>query len=309
MPRMIALVTWSGLPELSPGDRLLQEAFEARGDVARAVVWDDPSVGWPAFDLVVLRSTWDYHKRIEEFAAWLDARQADGSRVWNPPALVRQNIHKRYLLDLATRGVAIVPTELLICHPECSEGPVRAGREECGASIAPHPHRSLATLGMTTLAEIRARRGWSSVVVKPAVGATAFRTSVDPDEEAFATLVTGGDVLVQPFLEEVVREGEWSLIFLGGAFSHAVLKRPRSGDFRVQNDFGGSAVLTVPPPHVVAEAARVLAAVDGPWLYARVDGVVVDGMFLLMELELTEPSLFLELDPVAVERFADLIWA
>jgi glutathione synthase/RimK-type ligase-like ATP-grasp enzyme len=258
---------------------LLQAALEARGHAVRAAVWDDPSVHWGAFDAVILRSTWDYHKRVAEFAAWLDARQADGSRVWNPPALVRQNIHKGYLLDLAARGVPIVPTELV---------------REPG-----------------TLAEIRARRGRSSVVVKPAVGATAFHTAVDPDEETFAALAAEGDVLVQPFLEEVVRDGEWSLIFFGGTFSHAVLKRPRAGDFRVQNDFGGSSVLTVPSAELVAEAARVLEAIDGRWLYARVDGVVVNGTFLLMELELTEPSLFLELDDTAVARFAEAIsgWA
>lgn len=277
MPRTIALVTWSGLPDLSPGDRLLREALRARGTDVQAVVWDNPAVAWTAFDRIVIRSTWDYHKRVDEFAAWLDAREADGSPFWNPPALVRQNLHKAYLLDLAARGVPIVPTEL-----------VRRGASR-------------------SLAKIRAARGWTRVVVKPAVGATAFRTAVDLDDTAFAALIAESDVLVQPFVEQIVGDGEWSLIFLGGAFSHAVLKRPRTGDFRVQNDFGGTAMATPADPSLVAEAARVLAAIESPWLYARVDGVVVNGTFLLMELELTEPSLFLESSEAAVARFADIL--
>jgi glutathione synthase/RimK-type ligase-like ATP-grasp enzyme len=115
------------------------------------------------------------------------------------------------------------------------------------------------------------------------------------------------DVLVQPFVDAVTTEGEWSLIFLGGEFSHAVLKRPRPGDFRVQTDFGGSATVVRPDAALVASAARVLAAVEEPWLYARVDGVVVDGRFQLMELEMTEPSLFFELVPEAAERLADAV--
>jgi hypothetical protein len=273
----VALVTWSGLPELSPGDRLLHDALVARGATVQAAVWDDPAVAWTSFDRIVIRSTWDYHKRVDAFAAWLDARAADGSPLWNPPALVRRNLHKRYLLDLAARGVPIVPTELV------PRGTPRS------------------------LDAIRTARGWSRVVVKPAVAATAFRTALDPDPAAFTELLADNDVLVQPFLEEVVRDGEWSLIFLSGRFSHAVLKRPRAGDFRVQNDFGGTAVATVPAPRLVAEAARVVDAIDSPWLYARVDGVIVNGTFLLMELELTEPALFLELSDEAVARFADLI--
>lgn len=278
---LIGLVTWSGLPGLSDGDRLLRDALQSRGAEAHAVVWDDPRVRWTEYDALVVRSTWDYHKRAGEFAAWIDAREADRSRLWNPAALLRRNTHKRYLLELEARGVEIVPTRLIPAGGEIGELP------------------------------------WSRVVVKPAVSATAFGTMVlECGRNATALNTKSGgvaaalqmdhDVLVQPFLE-AIHDGEWSLIFLGGRFSHAVLKRPKPGDFRVQNDFGGSAAVVEPDPALVDAAARVLAAVDEPWLYARVDGVVVDGRFQLMELEMTEPSLFLELVPEAAERMADAV--
>lgn len=270
---LIGLVTWSGLPQLSEGDRLLRDALEARGAEARAVVWDDPGVRWREFDALVVRSTWDYHKRADEFARWIDAREEDRSPLWNPPALLRRNTHKSYLFDLAARGVEIVPTRL-----------VPRGSPFDLASLP-----------------------WPRIVAKPAVSATAFRTLVAPDAAAFAELVAESDVLVQPFLDAIVDDGEWSLIFLGGRFSHAVLKRPKAGDFRVQNDFGGTAVVTEPDAALVDAAAGVLAAVEEPWLYARVDGVVVEGRFQLMELEMTEPSLFLELVPEAAGRFADVL--
>lgn len=257
---LIALVTWRGLPDLAADDRLLQQALLRRGADARAVVWDDAGVDWRAFDAIVVRSTWDYHKRVDEFRAWLD--RMDGLPLWNPPEVLRRNIHKSYLLDLEAEGVPIVPTIL-----------VRRGEP-----MPPLP--------------------WEDVIVKPAVSATAYgivRGAAQPD----------CDVLVQPFVPEIVDDGELSFVFLGKAFSHAVLKRPRGGDFRVQNDFGGSATRVDASPELIAQAERVAATLGERWLYARVDGIVRDGRLLLMELEATEPSLFL--DEAAAERFADAL--
>jgi glutathione synthase/RimK-type ligase-like ATP-grasp enzyme len=242
---LIALVTWSGLPELADDDRLLLDHLPAR-----AVVWDDASIDWTAFDAIVIRSTWDYHTRIDEFRAWIDRLDACGAKLWNPPALLRWNTHKRYLIDLAARGVNVVPTLLA-----------------------------------------------SRVVIKPAVSATAYRTSVlDPFDQ---------EMLVQPFIDEVVTAGEWSLIFFRGAFSHAVIKRARSGDFRVQHDFGGTWEPAQPDAALIEQAQEILQTIEEPWLYARVDGVVRDGRLLLMELEMTEPSLFLDIASAA--RFAAAI--
>lgn len=265
----IALVTWAGLPELARDDRLLRDELVRAGDDVSAAVWDDPTVRWETFDAIVLRSTWDYHHRVGEFRAWL-ARLGDAP-LWNPRAVVEGNLHKRYLLDLPDS----VPSVLL----------------QPGDSIA----------------AVLAERGWRRAVVKPAVSATAFRTSVI-GEGAAAPGIATEEVLVQPFVDEVVQDGEWSLIFLG-EFSHAVLKRPAAGDFRVQSDFGGSAVVAGPEPHIIEQARAIVARIRSPWLYARVDGVVRDGRLLLMELELTEPSLFLDRHPLAPQRFAAAIHA
>lgn len=265
---LIALVTCARIPELTDDDRLLATALGELGVETRAVVWDDPSVDWAAFDAVVIRSTWDYHRRIDEFLAWLDRLDACGANVWNPVPVLRWNTNKSYLRDL---DVARVPTVF-----------VPAGGDTSVAMQA---------------------NGWRRAVVKPAVSATAFETYV-VEEGGVAVR----DVLVQPFLEEVVRDGEWSLLFLGGAFSHAVLKRAGAGDFRVQSDFGGTAEPREAQAGLIEQAAAMLAKVP-PTLYARVDGVVIEGTFTLMELELLEPVLFLGMSEGAPMRLARAVFS
>ncbi len=261
---LTALVTCARLPQLTDDDRLFAAALRENGAEPRAVVWDDPAVDWTSFDAIVLRSTWDYHLRIGEFLAWLDALEACGAKVWNPVPLLRWNTDKSYLRDL---DVPRVPTAFV---PR--GGDVRRAMRE---------------------------HGWRRAVVKPSVSATAYETFIVEDGQSCPSPVR--EVLVQPFLHEIVRDGEWSLLFFGGEYSHAVLKRARPGDFRVQNDFGGTFEVREPGAAVVDGAARVLAAVP-PALYARVDGVVIDGVFTLMELELIEPVLFFGQHPQAAAR-------
>jgi hypothetical protein len=147
------------------------------------------------------------------------------------------------------------------------------------------------------------------------VSATAYRTvvtSADDTNEAQALaddLLRGPGVMVQEFMEEVSTRGEWSLVFFSGQFSHAVVKTPKAGDFRVQHDFGGSEHSAQPPDSVIQAASRAIAAVESVPLYARVDGVESGGQFLLMELELIEPVLFLKLAEGAADRFAEVIVA
>ena len=237
---------------------------------------------WTDYDAIIVRSTWDYHRRSSEFAAWVDMLEAVGCPVWNPCPLLRWNANKRYLGDLADRGVPIVPTEWL---------PAGAGHD--------------------SLRDVMDSHGWDDVVVKPTISATAHGTrrirrgGDDPFEIPESTDV----LMVQPFVREIGTAGEWSLMFFRGVFSHSVRKRPVSGDFRVQSEFGGSAAAEPAPAHVIGAATRVVGAVTGPWLYARVDGVETAGGFLLMELEMLEPLLFLELDEAAPDRFADAIVA
>jgi glutathione synthase/RimK-type ligase-like ATP-grasp enzyme len=280
---LIAFVTHRGLPGLAADDRLTVEELRRRGARVEAAVWDDPGVDWAAFDRIVLRSCWDYHLRPEAFVAWLDRMERAELPLWNPASVVRGNVDKAYLADLAASGLQVVPTALV----------------ESGSAA--------------NLARLLEERGWDEAVVKPTVSASAFRTfrtsraKAAADQPAFEALLADSGALVQPFLAEVQSGGEWSFVFLGEEYSHAVRKRPRAGDFRVQTEHGGSAEGEVPRWELVVQARAVAERIPKPWLYARVDAVEVDGSLVLMELELTEPSLFLDRHPAAPERFASAI--
>jgi glutathione synthase/RimK-type ligase-like ATP-grasp enzyme len=283
LPR-IAFATWRGLPELSADDRLAAAAVAARGVEVVPLVWDDPVVNWMDFDAVVVRSTWDYHHRPAEFLAWITRLEQAGVRVWNPPSLLRWNLDKRYLGDLAQQGVLVVPTV------------------------------TVAKGAGTALADVLVEARWDTAVVKPAVSASAHetwrtsRSSAAADAGRFAALVASGDVLVQPYLD-AVEVGEWSLCFIGRRYSHAVLKRPRRGDFRVQSELGGEVLLVAPGREAILRAEAIVALLPEPWLYARVDACQVNGALVLMELELIEPTLFFHADPGAAPRFADALRA
>ena len=288
MPTRIALVTYNELPQLADDDRLLIPDLARHGLDAVPAVWNDPAIDWSGFTAAVIRSTWDYYHDLPEFLHWIGRLEERGVRLFNPPAVLRWNSDKRYLRELEASGAAIVPTRWV----------------EPGDT--------------TTLEEVLAERGWEEVVVKPAVSASAWetwKTSRDVaagDAERFRRLVSRGTVMVQPFIAEVARDGEWSLLYLGGEFSHAVVKRAGAGDFRVQPRLGGTVEVRQPAADIRRQAAAVLeSALADPALalYARVDGCVSGGRFLLMELELLEPSLFLGLQPGAPQRFAEALAA
>jgi glutathione synthase/RimK-type ligase-like ATP-grasp enzyme len=279
----VAFATYQGEPGITADDASTADALRRAGVAVTPVVWDAPGIDWSGFDVVVIRSTWDYHLKPDRFTRWVRTLASAGPILWNPPGPVLWNLNKHYLLDLAARGVGVVPTEYLTA------------------------------VGRTSLRTVLARRGWDQAVVKPAVAAGshgAWRTSLDAaeaDQDRLSGQLVTGDVLIQSYLPEVVSAGEWSLTFFGQEYSHAVLKRPAGGDFRVQEHLGGTTVPAEPGRHLVEQARRVVAAVGQPLLYARVDGVERDGRFLLMELEINEPSLFLELGKGAGQQFADAI--
>jgi glutathione synthase/RimK-type ligase-like ATP-grasp enzyme len=282
--RRVALATYAPLPGLSADDQLLLPELAGLGITAEPAVWNDPRIDWTVFDAVILRSCWDYHLQVDAFLAWVARLETSGVAMWNPPHVVRWNAEKGYLHALAASGVPVVATRWV----------------EAGSDV--------------TLARVLADEGWRDAVVKPAVSASAHDTwriatqAIDGEAESrFRAGVERGRVLVQPFLETIEVDGEWSLVFLDGAFSHSVIKRPRSGDFRVQPEHGGSSDVREAPASVRDQAKRALDAAPGPTLYARVDGCVIDGAFRLMELELLEPSLFLATTADAPCRLARAI--
>jgi glutathione synthase/RimK-type ligase-like ATP-grasp enzyme len=276
----IAFVTYEGLPELNADDRRAAAALEDLGLPTDAVRWDDRGADWLGYGAVVLRSTWDYHRRVDEFHAWIDRMEAIGARLWNPPRVLRWNTDKRYLARMAQPSLAPPPTAIL----------------ERGAAVR--------------LQALLEARGWNEAVVKPAISADGFSTECTSRERAASdqavldAMLTRGDVVVQQLVPEIRTNGEISMMFFSGVFSHAVSKRPQAGEFRVQERLGGRIARTEPPPDLV-EHARTLLDVHAPGcLYARVDVVAAAERFVLMEVELLEPSLYLEHDPPSARAFA-----
>jgi len=217
------------------------------------------------FDLVLPLVAWGYHLDYARWLAFLDRAERDSLRLINPPELLRWNGHKAYLAELGEAGVPTVPT---IAVEACSNA---------------------------DLEEARRRFDTEWLVIKPPVSASAMGTHrIGPSDELPADS-RGKAMILQPLVEEISRTGEYSLMLFDGAFSHAVVKRPRSGDFRVQEYHGGQTLpCTAPPAGAIELAQQALAAAPAAATYARVDIVPDDdGRLMIMELELIEPALFL----------------
>jgi hypothetical protein len=280
---LVAFATHQKIPDVTPDDRRAAALLSERGITVRPAVWDDREVDWSRFDAVVVRSTWDYHLKPAAYSEWLRGFLQMKTCLWNLPSAILENMDKRYLVPLAERGIEVVPT---VVHT-ASDG--------------------------LELSAILRRQQWNDVVIKPAVSCGAWgawRTSLANaarDQLRFAEQVRDRDVLIQPYLPEVATDGEWSLIFFRGHYSHAVLKKPGARDFRVQPHLGGTFAPATPAASLVEQAEAVLSASDHSLLYARVDGVNRNGRFVLMELEINEPFLFLGYSEEAAQRFADAI--
>jgi glutathione synthase/RimK-type ligase-like ATP-grasp enzyme len=277
----LAFATCQQFPEMNSDDRLVADALGRKGINVISAVWDAPNTDWSRFDGVVIRSTWDYHLAVDRYAQWLRSFSCGANRLWNPPEVVLPNLNKRYLGALAGRGIEVVPT------------------------------KCLAAGGGRILRKVLEDCGWKEAVIKPTVSASAhgtWRTSLataDADQSRFAAQIHRQDLLIQPYLAEIAAPGEWSFVFFGGRYSHAVLKRPAAGDFRVQREYGGSSAPAEPATTLIDQAQNALAAVDQELLYARVDGVERHGRLVLMELEINEPFLFIGFSEGAAERFAE----
>ncbi len=281
--RRAAFLTMDSLDGFFAYDHLAHAPLARRGWQVEPVSWRAPAA-WDDYDLVVIRSPWDYQADPSAFLDVLDRIDASRAQLYNPLPIVRWNLCKTYLRDLQAAGVAIVPT------------------------------RWLSGLDERMIPELCAAWQTDRIVVKPLVGANAddtfvLRATGGPDDSAWALArFARRDVMVQPFVERVQTEGEFSLIFLGGRYSHAVRKIPCSGDFRVQEEHGGVIQTAEPSPDLLALADRAVRAAGTYLLYARADLVrLSSGQPAVMELELIEPSLYLSYDVEAPERLAEAI--
>ena len=280
----IALLTLEDRAGYVIDDELAIAELTRRGSDVREIPWSRDGTDWSAFDLVIVRTTWDYHKRPTEFLAELARIEASGTVLENPRALIAWNLDKRYLRDLAARDVPIVPS---VWSAGGTAATFNALFDELGAS---------------------------EIVVKPSISANAldtFRLQTPLTPPLCDTLMrTFADRawLAQPFVQSIVDDGELSIFYFDGQLSHAVQKVPESGDFRVQEEHGGRIAAVSVTDEVRCAADHAIRAVAPTPFQARVDLVRLDdGSLALMELELIEPSLYFRMDEGAPGRFADAV--
>jgi hypothetical protein len=269
-----------------PGDyvtdyELSFAAMAARGWQVDTVAWRGASPDWNSFDAVYICTPWDYPQHQAQFIEVLQNIENSSAVLVNPLPLVRWTLVKTYLRDLEQRGTDIVPS----LWPDQFD----AGQIDGWCSAL----------------------GSDKVIIKPAVGANAQDTFVLQRPLLPATVSHLGATFrdraffVQPFVHNIQAEGEFSLFYFGGEYSHAILKVPKAGDFRVQEEHGGDIQSAQPCAALLAAGQRVLSMVEPQPVYVRADFVrATDGRFLLMELELIEPSLYLRMDDGAADRFA-----
>ena len=279
--RVCAYLTMDDMSDFVSDADLSIAPMNALGWDVRMVPWKSPEPEWDAFDLVYISTPWDYPDDVEGFLRVLADIDRSRARLVNSLSLVRWNLEKTYLRELEARGAAIVPSLWFERFDDFS------------------------------LDDAFAAHGGGSLVAKPVVGANAADTFVierSPDPSLMDMLASAfweRAFFVQPFIESVQSEGEYSAFFLDGRYSHAILKAPKPGDFRTQEEHGAE-ILAVEPPEGLERTARdIVAMVEPSPVYVRADFVrSIDGGFLLMELELIEPSLYLRMDDGAPERFA-----
>jgi glutathione synthase/RimK-type ligase-like ATP-grasp enzyme len=271
----IALLTCQRLPDLFETDQTLIPLFKQRGIYAEAAIWNDPSIDWKKYDALVIRNTWDYYTQSNAFLNWLKQIRDSEILMLNPAEVVLQNIHKFYLRDFEQQGIRIIPT-IFSDYREPAQ-----------------------------LHALKQKR-WEKVVIKPAISAGSYQTKVydvsELTQQTLNELHSNNDWLIQPFLLEI-EQGELSMIFFNGRYSHAAIKKPKDGDFRVQRQYGGQYQLFNPDPTLLATAEKIISQIPQQLLYARVDGVMINNEFHLMELELIEPDLYFELDESIKTRF------
>lgn len=270
-PPAVVLLTAANLPDLAPDDQRLADAYRAAGWHVSIVPWREAP---PRADLALVRSCWDYTDDPTAFLAALEGI-AQLMPLWNPLTTIRWNLDKRYLLELAAAGVPVPRTQVFDSTTRPPLG------ELCDV---------LAT---------------DEIVVKPVVGAGGADTwrLHRTDDSLWADIPAGKLLLAQPFLPEVLTDGEISLTFLDGVYSHAVVKRPAAGEFRVQEEHGGSVAPWSPASAIINIATVVVTAIPHAWRYARVDGIITAAGFQLMELELVEPELFFRTRPQSLAEF------
>ena len=288
--KSLAFLTAAEYPELSADCKLGAEAVRKRGVNVTPVIWDQTDVSdLKRYDAVVIRSIWDYQRKLPKFLKWLDELDQNGIKTLNPTQLMRWNLSKRYLSELSREhDLPIIPTHWI----EKDQRDFEAVLEQCP---------------------------WKKLVVKPEISASADLTFVFAREQekelhaAIREIQSRAAVMVQPFCESILTGGETSLVYFfdgdSHQLSHVVCKRPRAGDFRIQHEHGGIYERIEPPRGLIALGERAISSLGQDWLYGRVDVVSFEGQLCIGELELMEPQLYFRWAPEMAEAFADALLA
>jgi hypothetical protein len=282
-PMKIAYITYSGALKYGTANNFnenedLLPFLQHKGLDIVAEVWDDPEVNWAKYDIALLKTPWDYHEKFEQFNLWLDKIQSLKVHLLNDYEMVRWNMDKHYLSEVAEAGFDIIPS---IFIKKGWNDDLKPFFEQLGAD---------------------------QLIIKPCISGGSKNTLIldksiaDENKSQVVELVSGADFILQPLMPQI-QEGEWSFIFFNGIYSHTIIKKPKAGDFRVQQIFGGT-IEEAFPEQAYIDIAGTLASTFAPnSLYARVDGLMVNGKFMLLDLELIEPFLYLSYHEQAVERY------
>jgi glutathione synthase/RimK-type ligase-like ATP-grasp enzyme len=260
-------------------DQILLDFLKDKGLNLTREVWNDQAVDWAAYDLALIKSPWDYFDQIEEFYRWLNKLDNLKLDLLNPANIIRWNSDKHYLNEIAEAGLKVTPT----LYFEKGERPdLNICFEKLQSEV---------------------------LIVKPCISGGSKNTikitrlNVEEKTSLVHGYLTEEAYMVQPFLKEIETDGEWSFLFFNGTFSHNLLKKAKPGDFRVQHYLGGSIHPEPAPPHLLKSAKEYVDQFAKGCLYARVDGLEINGEFVLMELELIEPFLFLFTNQDSYENY------
>lgn len=264
-------------------DFLVQDALNRLGLNTLRLAWDDDSFDWVTTKTILFRTTWDYFHRFKEFSSWL-SKVAKQTTLLNSETIIRWNIDKHYFIDLEQQGITITPTHFIEQNTP------------------------------TSLRQLHETLEWNETVLKPCISGSARHTyrltleTIEAHEALFQSLITHEAMMLQPFQHQIVTKGEVSMMVFNGQFTHAVLKQAKAGDFRVQDDFGGSVSIYHPSSEEISFAEKATKSCPELPIYARVD-IFTDnnGSIALSELELIEPELWFRYCPDAATILANAI--
>ncbi|WP_138429274.1 ATP-grasp domain-containing protein [Fodinibius saliphilus] len=278
-----AFLSMDNLDDFEVYDELLYEPLQNRGWKVDEISWRNKSVDWDQYEAVIIRSPWDYQEAPNAFIEVLEEIESSTAILENSLDIVKWNINKRYLRDLENDGIEIVPT---LWQDEFHEDQLPSFFDELDSD---------------------------EIVIKPTISAGADNTFwvKETNQQEYINILTSvfkdQPFLVQPFMQNIVNEGEFSVFFFGDTYSHTILKTPKVNDFRVQEEHGGRLKKVKPEKQLLSIARESLANITPLPLYTRADYVRTDdNSFALMELELIEPSLYFNMDSESPERFAEV---